>query len=94
MKGQLKELLTNYGPLGILWFDGEWENTWTHERGKDLYAYVRSLQPDIIVNNRVGKNRQGMAGIEQGRRDRRRLRHARAGDSRPAACPASIGNRA
>jgi len=66
MKGQLKELVTNYGPLGILWFDGEWENTWTQERGKDLYAYCRSLQPDIIVNNRVGKNRQGMKGLSTG----------------------------
>ncbi len=54
MKGQLKELLTGYGPIGILWFDGCWEPTWTRQRGKDLYEYVRSLQPDIIVNNRVG----------------------------------------
>src|ERR1051325_6880173 len=37
MKGQLKELLTGYGPIGILWFDGEWEKPWTHERGVDLY---------------------------------------------------------
>ena len=66
MKGQLKELVTNYGPLGILWFDGEWEDTWTQDRGKDLYAYVRNLQPDIIVNNRVGKNRQGMQGLSKG----------------------------
>jgi len=66
MKGQLKELTTQYGPLGILWFDGEWEGTWTHERGKDLYDYVRSLQPDIIVNNRVGKNRAGMQGLSKG----------------------------
>ena len=54
MKGQLKELLTSYGPIGILWFDGEWESTWTHERGVDLYNYVRGLQPNIIINNRVG----------------------------------------
>jgi alpha-L-fucosidase len=54
MKGQLKELLTGYGPIGVLWFDGEWENTWTYDRGVDLYNYVRSLQPNIIVNNRVG----------------------------------------
>ncbi len=67
MKGQLKELVTNYGPLGILWFDGEWEKTWTHEHGKDLYAYVRGLQPDIIINNRVGKNRKGMKGISVGK---------------------------
>lgn len=66
MKGQLKELLTRYGPIGILWFDGEWEPAWTHERGVDLYNYVRSLQPGIIVNNRVGKGRSGMAGMDKG----------------------------
>ncbi len=66
LKGQLKELLTNYGPIGILWFDGEWEQPWTHERGVDLYHYVRGLQPRIIVNNRVGKGRAGMMGMDQG----------------------------
>jgi len=66
MKGQLKELLTRYGPLGILWFDGEWEEPWTHDRGVDLYNYVRGLQPKIIINNRVGKARAGMAGMDQG----------------------------
>ncbi len=62
MKGQLKELVENYGDIGVLWFDGEWEHTWNYEKGKDLYAYVRSLDPDIIINNRVGKGRAGMAG--------------------------------
>ncbi len=66
MKAQLKELLTNYGDIGILWFDGEWEATWTHEHGKDLYDYVRKLQPDIIINNRVDKGRAGMQGMTQG----------------------------
>jgi len=66
MKAQLKELITRYGPLGILWFDGEWETPWTRERGLDLYHYVRSLQPDMIINNRVGKGRAGMAGMDQG----------------------------
>jgi alpha-L-fucosidase len=66
MKAQLKELLTRYGPIGILWFDGEWEKPWTHERGVDLYNYVRSLQPDIIINNRVGKARSGMVGMDKG----------------------------
>lgn len=55
MKGQLKELLTRYGPIGLLWFDGQWESPWTEERGRDLYHYVRELQPEVIVNNRVGK---------------------------------------
>jgi alpha-L-fucosidase len=55
MKGQLKELLTQYGPISVLWYDGQWEQTWTHEMGLDLYDYTRSLQPQIIVNNRVDK---------------------------------------
>ena len=63
MKSQLKELLTNYGPIGVLWFDGEWESTWNERYGVDLYSYVRSLQPSIIINNRVGAGRSGMAGI-------------------------------
>ena len=45
MKGQLKELLTNYGPIGILWFDGEWEVPWTHERGVDLYSTSARFSP-------------------------------------------------
>jgi len=62
LKGQLAELLRSYGPLGLLWFDGEWEEPWTEERGLDLYRYCRSLQPSLIVNNRVAKGRQDMAG--------------------------------
>jgi alpha-L-fucosidase len=52
MKNELRELLTNYGPVGVLWFDGQWEGTWNNELGQDLEAHVRSLQPDIIVTNR------------------------------------------
>jgi alpha-L-fucosidase len=65
MKAQLKQLVKEYGPLGIMWFDGEWESTWTHDMGKELYSYVRSLQPNIIVNNRVDKGRQGMQGLNK-----------------------------
>ncbi|MBN1388858.1 MAG: alpha-L-fucosidase [Bacteroidales bacterium] len=63
LKNQLAELTGNYGKIGVLWFDGEWEETWTHERGVDLYNYVRELQEDIIINNRVDKGRQGMQGM-------------------------------
>jgi alpha-L-fucosidase len=47
----------------VLWFDGEWESTWNQALGSDLYAYVRSLAPKIIVNNRVGAGRSGMEGL-------------------------------
>jgi len=63
MKKQLHELLTEYGDVGIVWFDGEWESSWTHEMGVDLYNYCRTLQPATIVNNRVDKGRSGMAGM-------------------------------
>jgi len=65
MKAQLKELIEGYNP-GVLWFDGEWEKTWTHEEGLDLYNYVRSLNPNIIINNRVDKGRRGMEGMSKG----------------------------
>ena len=59
MRGQLQELLTNYGRIGVLWFDGEWIGEWTEEQGRELEKYIRGLQPDLIVNNRVGKRRRG-----------------------------------
>jgi alpha-L-fucosidase len=62
MKAQLKELVTQYDPA-VLWFDGEWEDSWNHEEGLMLYEYVRSLKPDIIINNRVDKGRKGMQGL-------------------------------
>ncbi|HEV58923.1 MAG TPA: carbohydrate-binding protein [Phycisphaerales bacterium] len=62
MKRQLAELIQNYRPH-VLWFDGEWESTWTHDMGADLYNYVRGLKPEIIINNRVDKGRQGMQGL-------------------------------
>jgi alpha-L-fucosidase len=65
LKGELKELVQNYGPLGILWFDGEWVRDWTREMGWNMYDYCLSLQPDVIVNNRVGNGRQGMRGLSK-----------------------------
>jgi len=64
MKAQLKELITQYDPA-VLWFDGEWVPWWTEEDGKDLYQYVRGLKPDILINNRVGKGRKGMEGMNK-----------------------------
>jgi len=65
MKPQLKELLTQYPEIDVLWFDGEWIADWNDERGRDLYAFVRALRPGLIVNNRVGHTRQGLSGLNQ-----------------------------
>ncbi|MEM2912846.1 MAG: alpha-L-fucosidase [Candidatus Bathyarchaeia archaeon] len=51
---QIRELMTNYGKIDILWYDGAWPyraEDWQSER---LNSMVRSLQPDIIINNRSG----------------------------------------
>ncbi|MDZ4773283.1 MAG: alpha-L-fucosidase [Planctomycetota bacterium] len=63
LSAQVTELLSNYGPIGVMWFDGEWESTWTSARGQRLYDLCRSLQPRVIVNNRVGAGRAGMSGF-------------------------------
>jgi alpha-L-fucosidase len=58
MRGQLKELLTGYGKIGVLWFDGEWIGQWTEQQGIELEKVLRAIQPDLIVNNRVGKRKR------------------------------------
>ena len=63
MKPQLKELLTNYGDIGVLWFDGEWVPEYTSNMGKGIYQFVREHQPNLIVNNRVDKGRNGFEGF-------------------------------
>ena len=53
MKGQLRELLTNYGPIGVVWFDGGWEHSAKEHRAAEVVAMIRSLQPAIIINDRI-----------------------------------------
>jgi alpha-L-fucosidase len=58
MQAQLKELLTNYGEIKLLWFDNWWyvNDQWRNdtEHAKDLYSYARSINPGILVNDRCG----------------------------------------
>ncbi len=51
---QVKELLTNYGKIDILWFDVPYKLT--GQMSSDLRNQVLSLQPDCIINGRVGNN--------------------------------------
>jgi alpha-L-fucosidase len=62
MYGQLDEILARYGPVGVLWFDGHWEEPWSPAHGEALYQHVKTVQPDVIINNRVGKRREDSDG--------------------------------
>lgn len=66
MKAQLTELQEDYGPLAGIWFDGNWDTSWTVERGRDLEAFVRRLIPGALINNRVGPPKDGVRGIVVG----------------------------
>ncbi|MGK0519881.1 MAG: alpha-L-fucosidase [Planctomycetota bacterium] len=62
LHAQVTEVIQRYRPA-VMWFDGEWETTWTHERGVRLFELCRKLAPEMIVNNRVDVHRQGMQGF-------------------------------
>jgi len=64
LKPQVKELLTNYGDIGVVWFDGDWIADYTTEMGKEFYKFIREIQPNTIINNRVDKGRKGMSGLD------------------------------
>ena len=59
MLNQIEELLTNYGPMVCVWFDGEWVESWTHERATAFRDKIRELQPNTILANRIGQRRRG-----------------------------------
>jgi len=59
---QVRELMSNYGKIDELWYDGDWishgrrtdfpiADFW---RAAELNAMVRKLQPSILINNRCG----------------------------------------
>ena len=53
---QLEELLTNYGRVDVLWLDGMgWYGIPVSDlQTERVYAWIRSLQPDIVINDRWG----------------------------------------
>ena len=55
MRGQLRELMTNYGKVDVLWFDGGWEHTSPADSKKhqSIIHMARQLQPQILVNDRA-----------------------------------------
>ena len=55
IKPQVKEILSNYGDICLIWFDVP--ATITDDQSVELYELVKSLQPDCLVNSRIGNNR-------------------------------------
>jgi alpha-L-fucosidase len=52
--GLIRELMTNYGKIDILWYDVDWPLTPSQWESEQMNRMVFELQPDIIVNNRNG----------------------------------------
>ncbi len=65
-KPQLKELLTEYGPLGLVWFD---RGMYTQQQGLEFVKTVQSLQPTCLINGRVGNYDKELLGDYQSMSD-------------------------
>lgn len=54
MHGQVRELVTGYGKLDLLWFDFAYDDmTGEKWRAKELVDMVRTYQPDVVIDNRL-----------------------------------------
>lgn len=51
MDGQLTELLTRYGPVGGIWFDGMWDKPQADWRLRQTYDLIHKLQPAALVGS-------------------------------------------
>ena len=58
-KPQLRELLTNYGPLGLVWFDRGID---TPRQAAEFVKLVRTLQPQCLINGRMMEKEPGLIG--------------------------------
>ncbi|HXM45070.1 MAG TPA: alpha-L-fucosidase [Bryobacteraceae bacterium] len=52
--GEIRELMSNYGKIDVLWYDVDWPLDAAHWESEKMNKMVFELQPDIIVNNRNG----------------------------------------
>lgn len=64
MHGQVRELCENYGKIDLLWFDFSYEEM-TGEKWKatELVRMVRSLQPDVLMDNRLEASGEGFGSL-------------------------------
>ena len=72
LHGQTRELLTRFGKVDILWYDfsvtpteqwpGKGKNEW---RSEELLKMIRSLQPEIVINDRLDVDEKGKQCLDQ-----------------------------
>lgn len=67
MHGQVRELCSNYGKISVLWFDFSYgpmaAETW---KAAELMAMVRSLQPDVVIDNRLEASGESLGSMFSG----------------------------
>lgn len=64
MHGQVRELCTNYGKIDILWFDFSYDDmTGAKWHATEMVNMVRSLQPGVIIDNRLEASGEGSGSI-------------------------------
>lgn len=51
MKAQLTELLTNYGEIGCIWFDGHWDRKKANWHYDEIYSLIHKLSPNTLIAN-------------------------------------------
>ena len=67
MHAQVRELCTNYGKIDIMWFDFSYDDMRGEKwRASKLVDMVRTLQPDIILNNRLECSGEGFGSLAEG----------------------------
>lgn len=75
LRKSVEVLCRNYGKIGGLWFDGNWNKPNADWKENELYATIRKYQPDAIIVNNTGLSERGKVGnpeidsvtFEQGR---------------------------
>ena len=65
-KPQLREVLSNYGEISLLWFD---RGIYTPEQAKQFADIVHELQPKALINGRIGSYGQELLGDYQNTSD-------------------------
>jgi alpha-L-fucosidase len=51
MKAQITELLTDYGDVAVMWFDGHWDQSTFDWHYPEIYSLIRRLQPNCLIAN-------------------------------------------